>query len=71
MIEITDSYDAGLDNLLASGQKIDMGCAHYYPGGNAYNRICYDLTDFVENDPSIRSSTATCVPSATMTASIA
>ncbi len=51
VIEITDSYDAGLDNLLASGQKIDMGCAHYYPGGNAYNRICYDLTEFVENDP--------------------
>lgn len=51
VIQITDSYNTGLDNLFASGQKIDMGCAYYYAGGNCYNRVCYDLTEFVENDP--------------------
>lgn len=50
-IIISESYDAGLNNMLASGQQVDMGCAYYYTGGNAYNRICYDLTEFVENDP--------------------
>lgn len=51
VIRIDGGYDAGLSNLLAAGQQVDMGLCYYVENLNLANNIMYDLTDFVTNDP--------------------
>ena len=51
VIRIDGGYDAGLQNLLAAGQQVDMGLCYYAVDLNLTNKLMYDLTDYVTNDP--------------------
>ena len=55
-IEIVDTSKLGADvdgtmtELLAAGELPDFGIGPWWAPTLQYNKICYDLTEFVEND---------------------